>query len=61
MALAWLIGAMGRMPLSQLIGKVVPAKAFLDNIVRLVQLGLGRSVTLPHRDISLGLFHPRTG
>lgn len=60
-ALARLIGAMVRTLLFQTIWKVVQSKAFLDSIEQLVQHSVGYPVSLPHRDISLDIFHPRTG
>lgn len=60
-ALAWLIGVMVRTPLFQIIWKVVHSKTFLDSIEQLVQQGLDHPVSLPHHDISLDIFHLKTG
>lgn len=60
-ALAWLIGVMVRTPLFQIIWKVVHSKTFLDSIEQLVQHGLGHPMSLPHHDISLDIFHLKTG
>ena len=60
-ALAWLGGVVVRTLLFQIIWKVVQSKAFLDSVEQWVQHGLGHPASLPHRDISLDIFHPRTG